>query len=362
MTDSPVRWALAGYGSGGRIFHAPLLTSASGVELVAVVTGNPGRQAEVAANLPGVRTVPALAALPALGVEAVTITTPPGTHTALAHEALDLGLDVVVDKPFALNAAAAAELVAHAERTGRMLTVYQNRRWDTDLLTVKKLIDDGVLGTVHRFTSRIDRWRPVKANWTDAPTDGGGTLLDLGPHLIDQALYLFGPVARLHAQVRAIRSGSRTDDEIELHLEHASGVFSTIAAGMATASDGPRFQVDGSAGGFLINGFDVQEAQLKEGGSPTTLGDSWGVEDPSAYGLLTTADGTRPVVSERGRWDTFYPAAAAAVRGTRTAPVAAADAVATATVIDAAFLSAAEHRVVELPARVSPCVDRTSHQ
>jgi predicted dehydrogenase len=349
MTDSPVRWALAGYGSGGRIFHAPLITSAPGVELVAVVTGNPGRRAEVAENLPGVGSVPELAELPALGVEAVTITTPPATHTSLAHQALDLGLDVVVDKPFALSATAAQELVQHAERAGRMLTVYQNRRWDTDLLTVKKLIEDGSLGTIHRFTSRIDRWRPVKGNWTDAPAEGGGTLLDLGPHLIDQALYLFGPVARLHAQVRAVRSGSRTDDEIELHLEHASGVFSTIAAGMATASDGPRFQVDGSAGGFLIKGFDVQEGQLKAGGSPATLGEAWGVEDPAAYGLLTTQDGTRAVASERGRWDTFYPAAAAAVRGAGPVPVPVADAVATAAVIDAAFVSAAERRVVELP-------------
>ncbi len=349
MIDSPVRWALAGYGSGGRVFHAPLITSAPGVELVAVVTGNPGRQAEVAENLPGARSVPELAELPALGVEAVTITTPPATHTSLAHRALDLGLDVVVDKPFALTAAAAADLVAHADQAGRLLTVYQNRRWDSDLLTVQKLIDDGTLGTVHRFTSRIDRWRAIKANWTDTPTEGGGTLLDLGPHLIDQALYLFGPVARLHAQVRAVRAGSRTDDEIELHLEHSSGAFSTIAAGMATAAEGPRLQVNGSAGGFLINGFDVQEAQLKAGGSPASLGSAWGVEEPSAYGLLTTADGTRPVPSERGRWDTFYPAAAVAVRGSGPVPVPAADAVATAEVIDLALLSAREHRVVEVP-------------
>ncbi len=351
MNDSPVRWALAGYGSGGRIFHAPLITSASTVQLVAVVTGNVERRAAVGRDLSGVCAVPDLAALAGLGVEAVTITTPPGTHTPLAHQALDLGFDVVVDKPFALTAQAAAELEAHARSAGRMLTAYQNRRWDSDLLTVRKLIEDDLLGTVHRFTSRIDRWRPVKTNWTDAPADGGGTLLDLGPHLIDQALYLFGPVTRLHAQVRAIRAGSRTDDEIELHLEHASGVFSTLAAGMATATDGPRFQVDGSAGGFLINGFDVQESQLKAGGSPAALGDAWGVEDASAYGILTAADGRRPVPSERGRWDTFYPSAAAAVRGSGPVPVPAADAVATAEIIDAAFLSAAERRVVELPVR-----------
>ena len=295
MKNSPVRWALAGYGSGGRIFHAPLLAAASEIQLVAVMTGDADRRAQVEADHPGAATVPDLASLPELGVEAVTITTPPATHTSLAHQALDLGLDVVVDKPFALTAEAAAALVDHARRSGRVLTVYQNRRWDSDFLTIRKLIDDGTLGTVHRFTSRIDRFRPVQPGWTTDPENGGGTLLDLGPHLVDQALHLFGPVARLHAQVRAVRPGSAADDEIELHLEHTSGVYSTVAAGMATAAEGPRFQVNGSLGGFLINGFDVQEAQLKAGGSPLTLGPRWGVEDPSAYGTLTTADDSRPI-------------------------------------------------------------------
>ena len=345
---TPVRWALAGYGSGGRIFHAPLLRCADGVEFAAVVTANPERQAQVAADLPGVSAVPDLAALPGLGIEAVTITTPPATHTTLAHQALDLGLDVVVDKPFALDAAAATELVAHAREAGRTLTVYQNRRWDSDLLTVRRLVDDGRLGTVHRFISRIDRFKAVKSGWADDPADGGGTLLDLGPHLVDQALHLFGPVARLHAQVRAVRAGSATDDEIELHLEHASGVFSTLAAGMATAAEGPRFQVTGSLGGYLVLGFDIQEEQLKAGGSPASLGSSWGQENPSDYGVLTTAAGTTSVPTERGRWDTYYPAAAAAIRGAGQLPVDPADAVATARVLDAARLSAAEKRVVEL--------------
>ena len=345
---TPVRWALAGYGSGGRIFHAPLLRCADGVEFAAVVTANPERQAQVAADLPGVSAVPDLAALPGLGIEAVTITTPPATHTTLAQQALDLGLDVVVDKPFALDAAAATELVAHAREAGRTLTVYQNRRWDSDLLTVRRLVDDGRLGTVHRFISRIDRFKAVKSGWADDPADGGGTLLDLGPHLVDQALHLFGPVARLHAQVRAVRAGSATDDEIELHLEHASGVFSTLAAGMATAAEGPRFQVTGSLGGYLVLGFDIQEEQLKAGGSPASLGSSWGQENPSDYGVLTTAAGTTSVPTERGRWDTYYPAAAAAIRGAGQLPVDPADAVATARVLDAARLSAAEKRVVEL--------------
>ena len=255
---------------------------------------------------------------------------------------------MVADKPFALTEAAAAELVDHAREAGRTLTVYQNRRWDTDFLTVRKLIDDGRLGRVHRFVSRIDRFRPVKPGWATAVAAGGGTLLDLGPHLIDQALVLFGPVARLHAQLRAVRPGSGAEDEIEVHLEHVSGVFSTLAAGMASAAEGPRLQVEGDLGGYLVNGFDVQEAQLKAGGNPSGLGDRWGVESPSAYGHLTTADGTVAVPSERGRWDTFYPAAADAVRGIGPVPVDPNDAVATARIIDAARISAAERRVVEL--------------
>lgn len=349
MTNAPVRWALAGYGSGGRVFHAPLLASATGVDLVAVVTGNPDRRAQVTADLPGVVTVPDLAALAAFGIEAITVTTPPATHTALAREALDLGLGVVVDKPFALDADAARELVGHGRRSGQMLTAYQNRRWDSDFRTVRKLIADGTLGPIHRFVSRIDRFRPVKPGWAGSPADGGGTLLDLGPHLIDQAMHLFGPVCRLHAQVRAVRPGSGTDDEIELHLEHSSGVFSTLAAGMASAAQGPRLQVEGTLGGYTVNGFDIQEAQLKAGDNPRTLGSGWGVEEARSYGILTTENGSAPLPTERGRWDTFYPAAADAVRGTGPVPVDPQDAVETARIIDAARASAAEHRVVELP-------------
>ena len=348
MTTPPVRWALAGYGAGGRVFHAPLLSAALDIDLVAVVTSNVDRQAEVAQRLPGAEAVPDLASLPALGVSAVTISTPPATHTDLAHQALDLGLDVVVDKPFALNATAARALVDHARDAGRMLTVYQNRRWDTDFLTVRRLIDDGRLGRVHRFVSRIDRFRPVKPGWASGVESGGGTLFDLGPHLIDQALQLFGPVARVQAQLQTVRTGSGAEDEIELHLEHVGGVFSTLAAGLASAAEGPRFQVNGDCGGYLVNGFDVQESQLKAGGDPATLGAAWGVEPPSAYGTLSTVDGTVTVPSERGRWDSFYPAAAAAVRDRGPVPVDPEDAVATALVIDAARRSAADRSVVDL--------------
>lgn len=343
------RWALAGYGAGGRTFHQPLISSAAGLELVAVVTASPERQAQVRGDLPGATPVASLQELVALGVEGVTITTPTATHARLAYEALDLGLHVVVDKPFAMTATDAQDLVNRAAQVGRVITPYQNRRWDSDLLTIRKLIADGALGTVHRFTSRIDRFRPVKGSWHGGTvTDGGGTLLDLGPHLVDQALHLFGPVGSVHAELRTVREGAGAEDEIELHLIHASGVHSTLAAGMASAAPGPRFQVNGTLGGFVIDGFDVQEEQLKAGESPASLGAGWGVEPESAWGLLYEESGSSRVPSERGRWDTYYPTVARAMAGESRPPVEPVDAVQTAQVLDAARESSAAGTVVRL--------------
>ncbi len=347
--DTPVRWALAGYGAGGRTFHAPLIRSAAAMDLVAVVARSPERRAQLAADQPDATAVDALADLPALGVQGVTVTTPSATHAPLAHEALDLGLHVVVDKPFALDAVAAAELVAHAERAGRLVVPYQNRRWDSDLLTLRRLLAAGDLGRVHRFVSRIDRFRPVKSSWHGATAaQGGGVLLDLGPHLVDQALYLFGPVVAVHAELQTIRPGAGAEDEVELHLIHAGGVHSTLAAGLASAAPGPRFQVNGDRAGYAVDGFDIQEEQLKAGQTPASLGADWGFEPESAWGRLYTGDGHRPVPSERGRWDTFYPAVADAVAGRGDPPVAARDAVATARVLDAARVSSATGTVVRL--------------
>jgi len=347
--QQPFRWAIAGYGAGGRTFHQPLIRSAAGLRLVAVVTGSAKRRAEVKDDLPDASTVDSLADLLELGVQGVTITTPSATHAAIAHQALDLGLHAVVDKPFALTADEARALADHADAVGLLVIPYQNRRWDSDLRTVQRLIDEGLLGEVHSFTSRIDRFRPVKGSWHGGTVEeGGGTLLDLGPHLVDQALYLWGPVLTVHAQLRTVRDGAGADDVIELHLRHASGVDSTLAAGMASASPGPRLQVNGTGGGFVIDGFDIQEQQLKSGGSPATLGTEWGVEPESAWGRFYDSDGSRPVPSERGAWDTYYPAVAGAIAGDVAPPVAAEDAIATAVVLDAARESAATTAVIRL--------------
>lgn len=349
---APLRWALAGYGAGGRVFHAPLISSAPDLELAFVVTSNPDRQGLVRQDHPGTGTVAQLAELADGQVAGVTISTPSGTHVELAHRAIDLGLAVVVDKPFALTATDAAELVEHAQSAGTVLVPYQNRRWDTDFLTVAALIQDGSLGRVHRFESRIDRFRAVAPGWsnTGGLADGGGTLFDLGPHLVDQAIHLFGPVDTVYAELSTFRPGAGAEDDIQVNLRHHSSVLSTLSAGKVSAAGGARLVLNGSHAGFVIHGFDVQESQLKAGHSPATLGEKWGVEPTSAYGSLIDGPTGRSqmIVSRRGRWDSFYPAVAAAVRGTGTAPVAAQDAVATARVLDAARVSATHGSVVKV--------------
>lgn len=342
-----IRWALAGFGSGGRVFHAPLIAAADGLELAAVVTRDPAKREEIARRYPSAVCVDALTELPALDIAGVTVTTPTATHADVADEALDLGLAVVVDKPFALDAGRAAALVEHARAVGRPLTVYQNRRWDPDFLTVARLQREGRLGTVHRFVSRFDRSRPVKSGWHGAPVaDGGGLLFDLGPHLIDQAVQLFGPVEAVSADVLTVRTGAGAEDDVVLQLQHRSGTHSTLTASLAAPAPGLRYQVNGSAAGFTCPGSDIQEDSLKAGHSPADLGDGWGVEPDAAAGTLYPVDGpVEHLPLDRGRWDSFYPAVGQWLRG-GPVPVAPEDAVHTAEIIDAARISADTGRAV----------------
>ena len=188
--------------------------------------------------------------------------TPPATHYPLAKAALEAGLDVVVDKPFTVRSAEGAELMDLAARLGRVLTVFQNRRWDGDFLTVRALLDGGVLGTVTRFESRFERWAPeVTKAWKAAatPDDGGGVLFDLGTHLLDQALQLFGPAAVIHAELAARRPGERADDDVFVALRHDSGVTSHLSMNLLCAQQGPRYRLLGSDGGFTKHGVDPQE-------------------------------------------------------------------------------------------------------
>ena len=335
------RIGLVGYGSGGRIFHAPLLAAADGVEFAGVVTRSAERRAELAKGHPDVPAFDSLADLAAAGAEAVTISTPAATHAALAREAVALGLAVVVDKPFALDAEAAREVTTLAADAGVLLSVYQNRRWDSDLLTLRRLIDEGALGEVRRFESRFERWAPDR----EPPAAGGGTLLDFGAHLVDQAHLLFGPVTRVYAE---LRGDGDLDDDVFVALHHASGVESHLWGSWRQAAPGPRLRVSGTTGTYIVDGIDGQEAALKAGRSPADLGDRWGAEPEHVWGRLYRGATGAPVRSERGRWDTYYPAFAAAVRGEAPVPVDPWDSVRNMDVLDAARISATTGETVGL--------------
>jgi predicted dehydrogenase len=242
----PVRFGLIGYGFGGRYFHAPLIASAPGCELVAVQTTAPQRRAEVARELPGAAVVGDLEELLVAGVSAVAISTPADTHTALTEQALRLGLAVVCDKPFALDAAAARGTVELADGLGLALSPYQNRRWDSDFATVRRLVDEGALGEVTRFESRFERFAPQAG----PPAAGGGTLLDFGAHLVDQALVLLGPVESVYAELRVRESG--LDDDVFLALTHAGGARSHLWGSWSQSAPGPRYRVTGTAGSCVL--------------------------------------------------------------------------------------------------------------
>ena len=341
----PVRFGLVGYGFGGRYFHAPLLAAAPEVEFLGVVTTSPERRALVTSEHPAATTFDSLAELRDAGAEAVAISTPADTHTPLTDEALNLGLAVVCDKPFALDADAARRSVELAERLGLPLSPYQNRRWDSDFLTLRALVADGALGELTRFESRFERLDPDPG----PPPSGGGTLRDFGAHLVDQALVLLGPVASVYAEWRLRENG--LDDDVFVALTHTGGARSHLSGSWSQGAPGPRFRATGTTGSYVVTALmDGQEDALLAGNTPATLGADWGAEPPERWGRIHRGDDGEPVPTRNGAWHTFYPAFARAVRGEGPVPVEPRDAVATATVLDAARRSATDGTVVVLPA------------
>ena len=339
-----MRIGLVGYGKGGRYFHAPLIASLPGATFVGVVTRSPERRRELAQDHPKVAAFDTLAELVASGIDAVVISTPLASRRALILEAIGLGVAVVSDKPFASDAAQARELVQAAEQKGVLLSVYQNRRWDSDFLTVRKLIDNGVLGDIRRFESRVERYSPKSVG----KVSGGGMLRDLGSHLVDQALLLFGPVSRVYAELDFATQDTLLDHSFFVSLTHASGVVSHLWGSCLQNCPGPRFRVSGSAGCYSVEGLDGQEAASLAGLSPKSEGDRWGVEEHRRWGWFEQGAQRERIPSERGCWDAFYRELQDAVEGRGVNPVYPRDAVASAVVLDAARLSAEQGRVVDL--------------
>jgi predicted dehydrogenase len=349
MTSSSVRIGLVGYGSGGRFFHAPLLATAEGCDFVGVVTTSPDRRALVSRDHPEVAVFADLEALVDAGADAVAISTPASTHSALCDRALRLGLHVVCDKPFALDANAALATVELADQLGLQLSAYQNRRWDSDFLTVRSIVDAGRLGTVTQFESWFERFAP-----TNGPkVAGGGTLLDFCSHLADQALVLLGPVDAVYANSRP--RDAALDDDVFVSLHHANGARSRLWGSWSQGAPGHRFRVTGENGAYVVDGpMDGQEPALLAGETPRSLGDRWGHEPPERWGRIRRGADEEIVPTIPGAWHTYYPAFAAAVRGAADVPVPARDAVDTARVLDAARRSAASRTVIELSPLLPP--------
>ncbi|SFV02423.1 oxidoreductase [Alicyclobacillus macrosporangiidus] len=295
---------LIGFGLAGSVFHAPLIASIPELRLVAVATSRVG---EVRARYPeAVVDQRADGVIERDDVDVVVVANPHPLHFETARRALEAGKHVVVEKPFTMRTEEADELIRLAEARGRLLTVFQNRRWDGDFLTVKRLLTSGEIGEVYTYEAHYDRYRPQVADRWQERAGTGGTLYNLGPHLVDQALHLFGRPQCVWADVGAQRGGAEDYFHIVLGYERLRVV---LHSGYVVPDPGPRFLVHGERGSFCKYGIDPQEDQLKAGVRPGAA--EWGRDQPEMYGRLSVVreDGAverREAETERGCYERFY--------------------------------------------------------
>ncbi|HYX76558.1 MAG TPA: Gfo/Idh/MocA family oxidoreductase [Gaiellaceae bacterium] len=345
----PIRVALLGYGLAGAVFHAPLIDAVEGLELTAIVTRDDERRSRALRQHPNALLLDSAEDVweRAGELELVVVASPNRFHIPLAGAAVAAGIAVVVDKPLAAHADEARALVREARERGVLLTVFQNRRWDGDFLTVRRLLETGQLGTAARFESRFERWRPeLSGGWRESADseDAGGLLYDLGSHLVDQSLQLFGPAAEVYAELDARRAGARTDDDTFVALTHESGVRSHLWMSAIVAGQAPRFRVLGSAATFTKYGLDVQEDALRDGVDPRDP--DWGREPAEHWGELATGDEIRPIETVPGAYQRFYEGVVSALREGAPPPVDPDQVVTALGVLEAARLAARERLVV----------------
>lgn len=286
MNRKNFRVGIIGFGNAGRYFHAPLIHVVQGLELAAIVTTRP----EAKTLYPGAKILDSVEALLSdATIDLVVVATPHRLHATHAKMAIDAGKHVVVEKPLAETSAEAAALAQHARASGQMLITYHNRRWDGDFLTVQKILDSGVLGEVHYYESHWDLFRPnLRGVWRENPDELGGILYDLAPHMIDQALLLFGTPETVYAQIETHRPGCKVDDLFRIHLRFPSGVSAVLVTDMLAPIAGPRFHIQGQLGAYEKYGLDPQESALRAGELPQ--GDRWGKEESSCWGRLIARD------------------------------------------------------------------------
>lgn len=354
-----LRVALIGYGLAGSVFHAPLIAATAGLSVSAIVTSSPARQQQARQDFPAAEILPDAATLwlQASRYDLAVIATPNRTHVPLGMAALHAGLPVVIDKPLAASVADAEQLLILSQQTGKLLTVFQNRRWDNDFLTVRQLLADGLLGRVTRFESRFDRYRaePRAGAWREsaAVEEAGGLLFDLGSHLIDQAVQLFGPPQQVYAEMEQQRPGAQVDDDTFVALAFEHGVHAHLWMSVVARRAGPRFRVSGLRGTYEKWGLDPQEEALRVGRRPGEP--AWGQEPREQWGRLSTDvggihfDGT--VETLHGSYERYYALLREALVTGGAAPVDSLDALQTLQIIEAAQQSARQKSTVNIPQR-----------
>jgi predicted dehydrogenase len=346
--NDKIRTGVLGYGLAGRYFHVPFVRESNRFELVAVATS----RKEAAEQLPGVRITDADSIIAANDIDLVIVATPHRLHVPQSLAALETGKHVVVEKPVAVRIADVEKLKAAAKDAGHYVIPFQNRRWDGDFIAVRKLIESGTLGTVHHFESHWPMFRPIpKGVWRDVPDEMGGILNDLGPHLIDQTLQLFGLPQSVYAQVMTHRPNVTVDDAFRIQLHYASGLYVLLEADVLNGLTVPRYAIRGTNGTFEKYGADPQETLLRDGIMP---GDArWGKQTETArivtggaHGLHISGEMDIPP----GDYRNFWSAVADAIVGTAPPPVTLDDVLAQMHILEAIRQSAASGQPVKVDA------------
>nr|WP_299242657.1 oxidoreductase [uncultured Halomonas sp.] len=340
---------LVGYGMASKTFHAPLIAATPGLEVVAISSSD---AAKVRADLPDMDVETSAQALFARSdIDLVVIPTPNDTHFPLAKAALAAGKHVIVDKPFTVTLSEGRLLKGHAEEAGKLLSVFHNRRWDSDFLTVRALLEARTLGRLVHFESHFDRFRPeVNDRWRERPKPGAGLWFDLGPHLLDQAREVFGMPRAIFLNLARRRDGARVDDDFHALLDY-DGLRVVLSASTLVAADSPRFILHGTQGSYIKHGMDPQEAWLKQGQAPTP---EWGVDSRDGHLMLRESNGedTSLVAHDCGTlpgdYLAYYMGIRNALAGEGTNPVSVDDALAVMQLLETGMDSARQERWVKL--------------
>jgi scyllo-inositol 2-dehydrogenase (NADP+) len=346
--SSTIRVGLVGFGMAGRVFHGPLISSVPGLELAAVVERSTNNAAQRYPGITTYRSLEALLADPSLDL--FVVATPSGTHFQVARQILEAGRNVIVDKPMSTTSAEIAQLISLAADKSVLLIPFFNRRWDSDFQTIQKLLREGLLGRLVLLESRFDRWRPNPPSdrlWKEDPSQGGGVLLDLGTHIADQALTLFGKPESIAADVLCEREWARANDAFTLRLRY-SGFKVVLGANSLSAPSRPRFHLRGTKGNFIKSGLDPQEAALNK---ITRITDpQWGHEPSADWGALhIDVEGgmvTRPVTPIPGDYRLYYAAVRDALLGKFPPPITPLEAWRVARLIEWATESSEQRREI----------------